>query len=149
MKIKLSSQDRRAAHWLVVDDNAGFLEFMATTLESFAGAEVARFSSAIGALPVLTAAPEQFEFIVTDLEMPGMDGIEFCRRARALSPNVKVLLVTGQPIITHSEARHLGFCGLLHKPFSAAALGKIVAALETSSRPMNNFSQNSAAALAA
>ena len=116
---------------MVVDDDDGIREFIAALLEMTGGVEVARFSSAIAGLSAFAAAPGEFQFILTDLEMPGIDGTEFCRRARALVPGVKVLLVTGNSEITDAEARRLGFCGLVQKPFPAEALRRAVEAAQT------------------
>jgi CheY-like chemotaxis protein len=54
--------------------------------------------------------------------MPDMSGIELCRRLRALSPSLKILLSTGSDILSDDEAVQKGFCGLLRKPFPLAAL---------------------------
>jgi two-component system C4-dicarboxylate transport response regulator DctD len=115
---------------MVVDDDKGVREFMAALLE-MTGAEVARFSSAAAALTNIAATPEPFQFILTDLEMPGMNGLEFFRRARALAPDVKILLVTGNPVIDEAEVLRLGFCGLLRKPFPAEALQHAAEAVQT------------------
>ena len=58
-------------------------------------------------------APGAFDFVITDLEMPGLDGIELGRQLRAFSPTTKILLATGSGILTATEAVERGFCGLL------------------------------------
>ncbi len=73
------------------------------------------------------AAPEKFQFVITDLEMPGMDGIQLCRRLHAVAPELKVMLLTGNQVWTEAEARLNGFCGLLRKPFPLATLQKTLA----------------------
>jgi CheY-like chemotaxis protein len=115
------------ACWMVVDDNGDILEALASILEAVGGVTVARFQSGVEALRAFAAAPGDYEFVVTDLEMPGMSGIELCRNLRALAPRLKVLLATGSGIITGREARERGFCGVLPKPFPVAALKQAVA----------------------
>ena len=115
---------------MVGDDDAGIREFMAVLLEKTGGVEVARFASATAALAAFAAATGQYQFILTDFEMPGMNGIEFCRRLHALAPGVKVLLVTGDSAINEAEVRRWGFCGLVKKPFPAAELQQAVQAAQ-------------------
>jgi CheY-like chemotaxis protein len=113
------------AAWMVVDDNEGALEFLAAVLESIGIAEVHRFQTGHEALSALTAAPARFQFVITDLEMPVMNGIELCRRMHAVSPELKIVLATGSAVVNEPGARQCGFCGLLAKPFPAAALWRI------------------------
>src|ERR1700722_14793560 len=87
------------ARWMVVDDNEEVLNTVAAVLEAIRGGPIARFQSGMEALRAFAAAPGNFELVVTDLEMPGMSGIELCRALRALSPRLKVLLATGSGII--------------------------------------------------
>src|SRR6185436_11575020 len=47
-----------------------------------------------GAAAMTTLADQDFEAIVTDLQMQGMDGLEFCRRAMERRPGVPVVVVT-------------------------------------------------------
>ena len=114
------------ARWMVIDDNDGVLELLGDLLENLRGAEVCRFRCPVKALEEFSATPENFQFVVTDLEMPGMDGVELCRRLHAISPRLKILLTTGSQIITEVEAIQSGFCVLLPKPFPAHALLKAV-----------------------
>jgi len=108
--------------WMIVDDDADILLMLADLAAGLTTAKVDCFRSPREALTAFTAAPEQFQFIITDLEMPGMNGIEFCRCLRAVSPAVKVLLSTGSRALTGAEALQKGFCGLLYKPFPLAAI---------------------------
>jgi len=93
-------------------------------------AEVSRFSSGAEALSAFAEAPEKFQFILTDFEMPHMNGVEFCRRVLALASKAKVLLVTGDTNIDEADARRWGFCGLVRKPLPAAELRQAVEAAQ-------------------
>ncbi len=108
--------------WMVVDDNTEMLVFFSDLAEHLAGAEAVCFDSPHAALAAFAEAPEQFQCVITDLEMPGMDGIQLGQRLHAISPSLKVLLVTGKRILTEAEARAHGFCGLIHKPFPLATM---------------------------
>lgn len=107
---------------MLVDDDDSLRGTIAKLLAALAGVEVASFSSGAAALRAFAAAPDTFEFIVSDLDMPAMSGIELCRQLRLINPQVKILLATGSGIITGSEARELGFCGMISKPFSIPVL---------------------------
>ena len=107
---------------MLVDDSEEVLNTLALLLERVGCGTVCRFRSAARALEAFEAAPAAWDVVVTDLEMPGMDGIELCRRMRRLVPDLKVLLTTADYIITEEEAGERGFRGLLHKPFPISAL---------------------------
>ena len=116
------------ARWMVVDDDEGVLDFIASLLESLGVADVLRFQSGRDALAAFNAMPGQFQLVITDLDMPGMNGIELCRRLRAAAPELKVVLATGSVTANDAGARQCGFCGLLSKPFPAAELWRIMSA---------------------
>ncbi len=117
-------QIRCAAHrrWMIVDDDENMLSLMHNLVARTSDADIECFLSPYEALAAFEATPELFELVITDLEMPGLDGIELGRQLHALSPKTKILLVTGSGILTTTEAIQRGFCGLLPKPFSLTAL---------------------------
>jgi CheY-like chemotaxis protein len=108
--------------WLIVDDNRGVLAMMSAVMQNLTNAEVEFHHSPQAALAAFAAAPEKYELVVTDYEMPGMDGVELCRRLRALAPAQKVFLTTGSGLFTDEATGHAGFSGLLNKPFQLEAL---------------------------
>jgi len=112
---------------MVVDDDTHALDTVAQLLAAVSGAKVSAFASPWQALDALAAAPNSFDLIVTDFEMPGMNGSDFRRQVETLSPSTKVLLATGSGIFTDESARENGFCGLLCKPFSIGALQQTLA----------------------
>ncbi len=59
--------------------------------------------------------------------MPKMSGIELCKAIAALSPAIKILLISGYRTPQElSELSSLGLQGLVPKPFNLAGLGKAV-----------------------
>jgi DNA-binding NtrC family response regulator len=136
MKNEITFETETKTRWMIVDDDAAVLTQLSAFVAQLMGAEIVCFRSAKAALMAFAEAPEKFQFVITDLEMPGLDGINFCRRLRAISPGVKVLLSTGSRILTTAEAVQIGFCGLLIKPFPAAAIKKalVVAGIFNSAR---------------
>jgi len=115
------------ARWMVVDDNTDTLNTVTQMLAAVSGAEISSFASPWQALDALAAAPETFALVVTDFEMPGLNGIDFRRQVEVISPATKVLLTTGSGLFTDESARENGFCGLLCKPFSIGALKQVLA----------------------
>ncbi len=112
----------KTKHWMLVDDNADVLELTSALVENLTSSEIERFNSPQAALAVFADAPEKYEVVITDFEMPGMDGVELCRRMLALAPTQKIILATGSGFFTKAAAQHAGFSGLLNKPFPIEAL---------------------------
>ena len=84
------------------------------------------FASVAEALPALDRAT--FDAIVTDLRMPGIDGIEGLRRFKAKVPEVPVILVTAFATVeTAVEAMKAGAFDYLKKPFEPEELEIVVA----------------------
>ena len=114
---------------MLVDDNAELLRMLAELVEQFTDAVIETHSSPLTALGAFGAAPEKYELVITDFEMPYMNGVELCRRLRAISSGQKVFLATGSGYFSESGAKHLGFSALLHKPFPMMALAGALAAV--------------------
>jgi CheY-like chemotaxis protein len=104
-----------AGRLLVVDDNVDGLHAFAEALRRrLPDVSVDTASSAERALLFLTTLT--VDLIVTDLHMPGMDGLELLRRAKAQQPNCAVFLITGCDTGIREEAWRLGAAGFVEKP---------------------------------
>lgn len=77
---------------LLVDDNTLGLAARKSVLEEL-GHRVKTCRSAEEALAEFQQA--QFDLVITDFKMPGMNGIELIRQIRALRPSVPVILISG------------------------------------------------------
>src|SRR4051794_11249527 len=77
---------------LFVDDDAPTQEFVVAALMPFDFEVVSRGSGLDG---IDALGSEEFDAIVTDLQMVGMDGLEFCKAATASRPGVPVIVLTG------------------------------------------------------
>lgn len=102
---------------MIVDDNEDILMLMREMLEELRGAEVECYASPLDALAAVMADPEQFELVITDFEMPLMNGLELSRRMLASAPDLKIFLATGSGFFREEFAKRAGFSGLLNKPF--------------------------------
>ena len=105
---------------LVVDDHSAARESVSDVLRH-AGYDVVGASSASEALALLTR--QEFHVIVTDLQMPGMDGLEFIRQIFNRRLLTQVIMVTAHATIASAvEAMRFGAFDYLEKPFNATQL---------------------------
>ncbi|MEI6669737.1 MAG: response regulator [Acidobacteriota bacterium] len=113
---------------LVVDDEASIRDMMSKTL-ALAEYEVEEAPDGRTALNLLRTTV--FDLLITDLKMPGMDGLALIRDARRLAPTLPVIIMTAYSTEASAiEAVNLGVVGYLTKPFRIAkALGTVAKAL--------------------
>lgn len=111
---------------LVVDDEATIV----STLDRFLrrkGFIVLTAESAEEALDIL-GTDYLPHVVLTDKNLPSVDGIELIRRGKVLAPNTTFVIMTGYATIESSiEAMELGATGYLQKPFD---LNKVVSHIE-------------------
>ncbi len=111
---------------LFVDDEETLVRLAQTILERF-GYRVTPFTSVTEALAHFRAQPDQFDLVITDLNMPGMNGSSFARELLALRPKLKMILTTGySAMLTPEQVREMGFRALLPKPTELRAVGELV-----------------------
>lgn len=79
---------------LVAEDNATERGLMARGLSS-EGHTIIEAENGLIALQLLSADPGSFSAVVTDVEMPELDGVEFARRAMSANPGLKVIMISG------------------------------------------------------
>lgn len=100
---------------LVVDDEPDIREILAFELED-AGFEVVAVESGEEAIRV--AGTTRFDVAVTDLRMPGIDGLMTMDRLKALQPGLPVIIATGcAPSQVEASCKDRGAAGCLWKPF--------------------------------
>ncbi|MEM8865171.1 MAG: response regulator, partial [Planctomycetota bacterium] len=117
--------DDSAPRVMVVDDHATARQSVADVLQ-FAGYEVVACASAVEALNRL--AEETVDVIITDLQMPGMTGLEFIGEIGRRRIAAQVLMITAHAsVATAVEAMRLGAFDYLEKPFDATQLEQSVA----------------------
>ena len=72
---------------------------------------------------------EKISLIITDLKMPWLNGIDFCRRVKTLKPDLKVFALSGcVNNFDMNELEEAGFNGIYQKPISKANLEEILKA---------------------
>lgn len=81
---------------LLVDDEPSVVETLSAMLEQ-SGAEVGPCVEPADAIAALQDDPDAWTLLVTDYDMPGMNGAELAAAARAVRPDLPILLVTALP----------------------------------------------------
>jgi excisionase family DNA binding protein len=100
---------------LVVDDEAAIRELLSKTL-ALAEYEVDLAPDGAAAIERLRLIP--YDLLITDLKMPGVDGLTVVREARRLKADIPVVIITGFSTEASAiEAVNLGVSGYLTKPF--------------------------------
>ncbi|MBI4264075.1 MAG: response regulator [Acidobacteria bacterium] len=121
------------ARVLVVDDEASIRDLLSKTL-ALAEYEVDTVADANAALDRVRAV--EYDLLIADLKMPGMDGLTLIRQVKRIRTDLPVIIITGFSTESSAiEAVNLGVAGYLTKPFrvpqvlaaAAKALGPPVA----------------------
>lgn len=100
---------------LLAEDDETMRKFLCRSLEK-AGFEVVSVSHGDEALPLLENT--KFNLLLTDIVMPGMDGIELARRATAICEDLPVMFITGFAAVAMDRKKERPKNSkLLQKPF--------------------------------
>ena len=103
------------ARILVVDDEPSIRDLLSKTL-ALAEYEVDLAPDGKTAIERMRIVP--YDLLVTDLRMPGIDGLTVIREGRRLRPDLPVIIITGYSSEASAiEAVNLGVSGYLTKPF--------------------------------
>ena len=104
------------ANILLAEDDKSMRDFLTLALAK-AGHEVTSAQDGMEALSILKGK-KTFDLLLTDIVMPGMDGIELSQKVTNFCPNMKVMFITGFAAVAMSEKNiDKGEDRLLSKPF--------------------------------
>jgi CheY-like chemotaxis protein len=113
----MNSEARRL---LVIDDEAVLRSLLSDMLEACG---YKADTAADGPSGVARFRDGHYNAVITDLAMPGMNGLQVATEIRMLDPEVQIILLTGSaPALTDNCARESGVTTLLHKPIALADL---------------------------
>jgi EAL domain-containing protein (putative c-di-GMP-specific phosphodiesterase class I) len=121
---------------LVVEDQPFQRRMLVRQLNSFQGWQVLEATDGQEALLLLENAPQRVHAIVTDLDMPNMDGIALIRRLGEVVPDAGVVLLSAldrsvlRTVETLARDQRVNLVGILEKPADPAELQALL------SRPM-------------
>ena len=111
---------------LVVDDEPEIRELLVEFLRG-KGVPVASASDGRAAVTALQREPARYNFVITDLALPGVDGLGVLRAARDANPSCQVVIVTGYASLDSAiQAVRLGAYDYITKPFSLGQIDVIL-----------------------
>ena len=114
------------AHILFVDDERPMTRMGQISLERL-GYQVTTTINPTEALAWFQEQPDRFDLVVTDFNMPGMDGAALARQLHESRPGLRLILTTGYSAsMDAAAARQSGFSELLPKPYDLHSLGEAV-----------------------
>ena len=111
--------NRRTVHILLIDDDPAVLDMVDSALAHY-GMEVHAYPDAAQALDLLQnpAAPE-FDLVISDINMEGLDGFDVIHKVKATQPHLPVVLMTGQASVDYAiRAMRMGASNLFMKPIA-------------------------------
>lgn len=113
---------------LIVDDHKTFLLLLTHALKKL-GVGYQVVSASDGFIALAHLKQESFDLMVTDYNMPGMNGLDLAEAARQMVPNMQIILMSVQDLVeVKAEAQHrqVTLDGYLSKPFTLVQLQKVI-----------------------
>ena len=112
------------ARILVVDDDKNIRRTVSMALESLDYYVHTAFD---GKDAMVQLTGDKYDLIITDLKMPGMNGMELLQEAVAKYPEIKIVLISAHGTVDNAvEAMKLGALDFLQKPFTPKELRNLV-----------------------
>jgi two-component system, cell cycle sensor histidine kinase and response regulator CckA len=111
---------------LFVDDEDTLMEMGRDMLENL-GYQVTATTDSRKALEIFHSRPSQFDLVITDMTMPGMNGADLSKEILKSRPDIPIILCTGfSELITEEKAKRLGIREFLMKPLNMRSLAEII-----------------------
>ncbi len=117
-------------HILLVDDDEAICRAQTTVLESLEYTVTAGCDSREAAA-LFAKNPSQFDLVLTDFNMPYLDGLELAHKLKALRPEIPIIISTS---LSHynimkekGNIQHTGIKAFLLKPYEADKLSRVIA----------------------
>ena len=111
---------------LVIEDESRLRSVVSNALEEF-GYRVLAAPNGMEGIDMFAERCGEIDMVVTDLVMPELDGATTIQRIRAMSPQTRIVVMTGDfSRLTHAEWRALAVQGTLSKPFTVETLLMVV-----------------------
>ena len=101
---------------LIVDDELDMLRLLSMMLKSKTAYEVTTTNNPVEALDL--AKKNKFDILLTDLKMPGLDGIELLNAVRSFDPDIPIIIITAYATAeSAAEAMEKNAFDFITKPF--------------------------------
>ena len=126
-------------HILLAEDDDSMRQFLVLALTK-AGHTITDCADGVQALNLIKERGQEFDMLLADIVMPGMDGIELSQKATDLFPNIKVMFITGFAAVAMGQRNapeSRANARILSKPFHLNDLVAQVGDLLASEPPAN------------
>jgi DNA-binding NtrC family response regulator len=113
---------------LAVDDEFDIVRIIKLSLKRY-GFDVFAFTDPYMALEHFKINSKDYDLVISDIRMPGMNGFEFARRIKEINPTMKILFMSAFDINDIELPTDLGSTnihGFIQKPISARELNIII-----------------------
>ena len=112
---------------LVVEDDVTLCKLVRALLTRL-NFKVLTAANGMEALLLVSENQAELQLVITDIQMPNMDGLEFTRELKARLPRAGIIVTSGNmDKMTAAEFKQMGVIALLEKPFDA---GQLIAVLK-------------------
>ncbi len=120
---------------LFVEDDLDQLQSTPRLLQTL-GFQIEPVAESDQAIALIAANPRRFDLLITDYDMPGLNGVELIRAIRKWAPDLPVLMVSGREEAVSAAAGLSGDVGVVIKPYEKAELeSKIQLILQKDAHP--------------
>lgn len=114
---------KQQANIFFVDDEAGIRKIVRLTLEEELACYVTCFDNAADCLDALNDEQRRCSLLITDIKMPGMDGMTLLSKVRRLRPLLPILVITGHGDVPMAvTALKTGALNFIEKPLDEGVL---------------------------
>lgn len=126
--MELNSQPKHQYHKkciLFIDDNSEMFFSLETIFNHF-GYGVVFIDKGLEAIRLLESDPNKFHLIISDLNMPDINGFELAQKILGIIPNMPIIICTGNDCLGSEEMIEYGLSNILIKPFSMQDLKNVI-----------------------
>ncbi len=121
---------------LIADDEEGIREFLAYDLR-YQSAQVFEAGNAVEALKIIEN--ETIDLIISDIQMPGGDGVQLLRTIHERGLVLPIVIITGFAEISREELLRLGAVEVLDKPIDESRLWELLQKIITQLQAQRHF----------